>query len=163
MRYFGKKSLSSVMSVLLQLALYLAWALTIVAVVVGVVIVFHAQFGSPFSKGFEGSSREDIREWEMYQSLPLGIRILVLPYFGSVMALILIVIRKARALFSNFRNELVFSQGNVRVIREISKLVIAISILTFSVGSFLVAVILLLLCEILKAGTVLQEEHDLTV
>ncbi|NLJ46419.1 MAG: hypothetical protein GX430_07645, partial [Treponema sp.] len=51
----------------------------------------------------------------------------------------------------------------VRIIRQISKLVIAMAILTFSAGSFLTGVILLLICEILKAGTALQEEHDLTV
>jgi len=163
MKYFGSRSLSSVTSVLLRVAWYLACALTLAAIVLGVVIVFHAQFGSPFSQGMAKSSPADIRDWERFQSLPLGIRILVLPYFGAVMALVLMVIRKARALFSNFKNEVVFNQGNVRVIREISKLVIALSILTFSLGGLLTGVILLLLCEILKAGTSLQEEHDLTV
>jgi len=163
MKYFGNRSLSSVTSALLRVAWYLACALALVAVILGVVIVFHSQFGSPFSQGMTESSRDDIRDWERFQSLPLGIRILVLPYFGGVMALVLMVIRKASVLFSNFKNELVFHQGNVRVIREISKLVIALSILTFSAGSILGGVILLLLCEIVKAGTVLQEEHDLTV
>ena len=163
MKYFGKKSLSSVMSVLLGVAWYLAWAFALVALVLGVVIVFHAQFGSPFSEGMAASSQADIRDWERFQSLPLGVQILVLPYFGAVMALVLLVIRKARTLFAGFKNEAVFNQGNVRVIRETSRLVIALSILTFSLGSFLVGVILLLLCEIVKAGAALQEEHDLTV
>jgi hypothetical protein len=138
-------------------------ALTLAAIGLSVVIVFHAQFGSPFSQGMAGSSPADIRDWERFQSLPLGIRILILPYLGTVMALVLMVIRKARALFLNFKNEVVFNQGNVRVIREISKLVIALSILTFSAGALLTGVILLLLCEIVKAGVSLQEEHDLTV
>ncbi len=163
MKYFGNRSLSSVMGALLNAAWYLAWIFAAIAIVLAVVIVFHAQFGSPFAEGLAGSSKADIRDWEMFQSLPLGIRILVLPYFGALMALVLIVIRKARALFLNFRNEVVFDQGNVRIIREISKLVIISAVLTFSAGSFLAGVILLLLCEILKAGTSLQEEHDLTV
>jgi len=163
MKYFGNRSLSSVTSAILRVAWYLACALTLVLIVLGVVIVFHSRLGSPFTQGMAESSLADIRDWERFQSLPLGIRILVLPYFGGVMALVLMVIRKARALFSNFKAEVVFNQGNVRVIREISKLVIALSVLTFSVGSLLVGVILLLSCEIVKAGTVLQEEHDLTV
>ncbi|MCK7479922.1 MAG: DUF2975 domain-containing protein [Candidatus Moduliflexus flocculans] len=93
----------------------------------------------------------------------MGVRILILPYFGAVMTLVLMVLRNARALFSNFRNEVVFDQGNVRIIRRISRLVIALAILTFSAGSFLTGVILLLICEILAAGTTLKEEHDLTV
>ncbi len=163
MKYFGTRSLSSVMSALLRAAWYLAWIFAAVAVVLGVVIVFHEQFGSPFSGGMADSSRDDIRDWERFQNLPLGVRILILPYFGAVMTLVLMVLRNARALFSNFRNEVVFDQGNVRIIRRISRLVIALAILTFSAGSFLTGVILLLICEILAAGTTLKEEHDLTV
>lgn len=163
MKYFGSRSLSSVMSAVLRVAWYLAWVFAVVAIVLGVVIVFHARFGSPFSKGFEEGASQDARDWEMFQSLPLGIRILILPYFGAVMALVLFLIRKARILFANFKSEIVFDQNNVRVTQEISKLVIALSILTLSAGSLLIGVILLLLCQILKAGAVLQEEHDLTV
>ncbi len=163
MKYFGTRSLSSFMHGLLTVVWYLAWAFAVLAIVLGTVIVFHEQFGSPFSGGMADSSRADIRDWERFQSLPLGVRILILPYFGAVMTLVLMVLRKARILFSNFRSEVVFDPENVRVIRQISKLVIAMAVLTFSAGSFLTGVILLLICEILAAGTVLQEEHDLTV
>jgi len=163
MKYFGTRSLSSFMNALLTVAWYLAWVFAALAIVLGTVIVFHEELGSPFSRGMSDSSRADIQDWEKFQSMPLGVRILILPYFGAVMTLVLMVLRKARALFANFRGEIVFHQGNVRIIRQISKLVIAMAILTFSAGSFLTGVILLLICEILKAGTALQEEHDLTV
>ncbi len=163
MKYFGTRSLSSFMNALLTVAWYLAWLFAALAIILGTVIVFHEQFGSPFSQGMSESSRKDIQDWERFQNLPLGIRILILPYFGAVMTLVLMVLRKARALFSNFKDEVVFDAGNVRLIRRTSKLVIALAVLTFSAGSFLTAVILLLICEILAAGTVLKEEHDLTV
>ena len=163
MKYFGTRSLSSFMNALLTVAWYLAWVFAAVAIVLGTVIVFHEQLGSPFSQGMAESSRSDIRDWERFQNLPLAIRILVLPYFGAVMTLVLMVLRKTRSLFSNFKDEVVFDVGNVRLIRRTSKLVIALAVLTFSAGSFLTAVILLLICEILAAGTVLKEEHDLTV
>jgi hypothetical protein len=163
MKYFGKKSLSSVVSVILHVAWYLALVASAAAAVAGVVIVFHAQLGSPFAAGLAGSSAKDIQQWEMFQKLPLGVRFLILPYFGAVIALLLLIIRKSRKLFGNFKNDVVFDISNVRIIRAISKLVIALSIITFSLGSLLVGVILLLLCELIKRGAVLQEEHDLTV
>jgi hypothetical protein len=163
MKFFGKKSLSSVMSVLLRIAWYVALVGAVCAVGAGVVIVFHAELGSPFTAHLSGSSAKDIQDWQMFQGLPLGVRILVLPYFGAIITLVLIVIRKSRQLFTQFRNEIVFNQGNVRVILQVSRLVIALSIITFSLGSLLVGIILRLLCEIVKNGTVLQEEHDLTV
>ena len=163
MKFFGNKSLSSVMSVLLHIAWYLALLAAVCAVAAGVVIVFHAQLGSPFTHGLQGSSAKDIHDWQMFQSLPLGVRILILPYFGAIITLGLIVIRKSRQLFVQFKNDVVFNKANVRVILQVSRLVIVLSIITFSLGSLLVGIILRLVCEIVKSGTALQEEHDLTV
>ena len=163
MKFFGKKSLSSVMSVLLHIAWYLAIVAALGAAAAGVVIVFHAQFGSPFTPELAKSSAKDLHDWQMFQSMPLGVRILILPYFGAVIALLMIIIWKSRKLFAHFRNDIVFNTGNVRIILGISRLVIVFSIITFSLGSLLVGIILRLLCEIVKSGTTLQEEHDLTV
>lgn len=163
MKYFGKSSLSSVMSSLLRLAWVLAWIAAGLAVLVGLAIVFHAQLGSPFAEGLRVSSPKDVQDWEWFQSLPLGIRLCVLPYFGGIMALVILILGKSKQLFRNFRDDMVFAQGNVESIRDISRLVIGLSILTLSLGSFLVGIILFLLCEIVKSGTALQEEHDLTI
>jgi len=162
-KYFGKRSLSSVTSVILHVAWYLALVTAVLALAAGVVIVFHAQLGSPFAHGLEGSSARDIHDWQSFQGLPLGVRILVLPYFGAIMTLVIIVIRRSRQLFNRFRDEVVFNKDNVRSILQISRLIIALSIITFSLGTLLVGIILRLLCEIVKSGTALQEEHDLTV
>jgi len=163
MKFFGKKSLSSVMSVLLHIAWYLAFVAAAGAAVAGVVIVFHEQLGSPFASELAKSSAKNLYDWEMFQGMPLGVRILILPYFGGVIALLMIIIWKSRRLFAHFRADIVFNTGNVRIILDISRLVIAFSIITFSLGSLLVGIILRLLCEIVKNGTALQEEHDLTV
>jgi hypothetical protein len=163
MKFFGKKSLSSVMSVLLRIAWYLAIVAAVGAAAAGVAIVFHAQLGSPFASELAKSSAKDLHDWQMFQSLPLGVRILILPYFGAVMALLMIIIWKSRQLFAHFRSDIVFNTGNVRIILGISRLVIVFSIITFSLGSLLVGIILRLLCEIMKSGTTLQEEHDLTI
>ncbi len=163
MKFFGKKSLSSVMSVLLHIAWYLAIVGAVGAAAAGVAVVFHQQLGSPFASEMAKSSAKDIQQWEMFQNLPLGVRILVLPYFGAVITLLMIIIWKSRQLFAQFRKDVVFNASNVRIILSISRLVIAFSIVTFSLGSLLVGIILRLVCEIVKSGTVLQEEHDLTV
>jgi hypothetical protein len=163
MKYFGKRSLSSVVSVLLHVAWYVSLVIAACALAAGVLIVFHAQLGSPFAHGLEGSSATDIRDWARFQHLPLGVRILVLPYFGAIMTLVIIVIRKSRRLFDQFKNDVVFNKNNVRATLQISRLVIVLSIVTFSLGTLLVGIILRLLCEIMKNGTALQEEHELTV
>jgi hypothetical protein len=51
----------------------------------------------------------------------------------------------------------------VELLTVISKLNIAISILTFSFSSLLASVFLFLACEVFRSGTALQEEHDFTV
>lgn len=163
MKYFGKGSLSSTMRTLLQIGWYLAWLGGAIAIVLGFAIVFHAELGSPFAAGMKTSSAKDIQDWQWFQNLPLIARVWILPYFGGVMGLVVAIIGKARKLFGNFRDELVFDPGNVLIIRNISRLAIALSILSFSFGTFLFAIILLLLCEILKNGTALKEEQDLTI
>jgi hypothetical protein len=163
MKYFGKGSLSSAMSVALRIAFVLAVAAGLVAMVFGVLIVFHAQFGTPFEGGKATSSAKDIRDWEWFQGLPLALRVLLIPYFAAVVGLVIAIIWKARRLFMNFREERIFDLANVAGIREISKLVIILSILGFSLGSFLIGIILLLVCEILRSGTALKAEQDLTI
>jgi len=80
-----------------------------------------------------------------------------------VIIMMLIMTRKARRLFDNFKNEIVFNRSNVELLSTISKLNLGFGVLTFSLTTMLLSVVLFLLCEIIKSGTVLQEEHDLTI
>ena len=161
MKYFGKKSLSSVVSVILNVAWWVVIAMSIFAVVVFAIMLF--------IKPVEGNIAAEIAKWsndsswkEMY-SWPLIGKVLILPYFGVVVVFLLQIIKKAQQLFNNFKNDLVFNKSNVMLISKISKLLIVFSILTFNFSSLLVSVLLFMICEIFKKGTTLQEEHDFTV
>ena len=107
-----------------------------------------------------GSDKQD---WETFRNLPLAVKFLIMPYLAAVAVLLLMIIKKSRELFTNFKNDIVFNKSNVILISNISKLMIAFSALTFSLQSLILSVLLLMLCEIIKSGTALQEEHDLTV
>ena len=79
------------------------------------------------------------------------------------MVFVLRIMKSAQAIFSNFAKNIVFDKNNVEKIAKTGKMMIVLSIMTFNLSTFLVSVILLIVCEIFKNGTALQEEHDLTV
>lgn len=170
MKYFGKKSLSSVMSVVLRVLWYVTLLATILAPFLAALIIYLATFnGEPGSPGnivcdpTSDMSAADAKDWTMFSELPFAVKFLILPYFGSFLILLLAIIKKARLLFGNFRNDIVFNKSNVTIISKISKLTIVIAVLSLSITSFLIGIVLLLLCEIVKSGTTLQEEMDFTV
>lgn len=171
MKYFGKKSLSSVMSVVLRVLWYPLLAFAILAPLLGIAIVF---FSTPTGEHFGGQilgldqnacamNSADGKDWLFFKNLPLAVKSLIVPYFGSLFALLFLITNKARSLFANFRNDIVFNKCNVAIISSISKLIIAFAIVSFSFSTLLIGVVLLLLCEIVKSGATLQEEIDLTV
>lgn len=169
MKYLGKKSLSSFLSRLLHVSWYVVLAVSIIAVVIGLMILFSTPVEDPAASGFAKvnfcvfNELKNDEDWETIKNLPLVVRILMLLYFGPCVVLLLQIIKKSQHLFTNFKNDIVFSKSNVSNISKISKLLIGFSIITFNFSSLLVSIILLILCEIFKNGTALQEEHDLTV
>ncbi|MBL8026862.1 MAG: hypothetical protein JNL74_10655, partial [Fibrobacteres bacterium] len=150
MKYFGKKSLSSVMSTVLNIS----WILSIIACVIApffatFIIFFSTPAGESFminaakkysekpidscqinNELYGEYSEKDRKDWAMFKSLPLPIKLLIIPYFGSVLVLLLLIIRKSRILFANFKNDVVFNMNNVQLIATISKLLIPFSIIT---------------------------------
>ena len=177
MKYFGKKSLSSVVSGILNVSWYIVLVLSVIAPLVGTaVILFSTPLGDQIVSEMgkcnlnisptdfnQSMTSNDVKDWEMFKNLPLAVKLLILPYFITVLVLLLHIIKKSQLLFTNFKNDVVFNKSNVLIISKISKLLIAFSIITFSLSSLLISIVLMLLCEIIKNGTVLQEEHDLTV
>jgi hypothetical protein len=130
------------------------------------VVVFSVMM---FVKPSEGNIAAEMAKWstdstwkEMY-TWPLAGKILIFPYFAVFTVVLLQIIKKSQLLFTNFRNDVVFNAKNVAVISNISKLSIVFSILTISFTSLLISILMFILCEIIKKGTTLQEEHDLTV
>jgi len=161
MKYFGDKSLSSVVRVILNIAWWVVIAMSIFAVVVFAIMLFSKPEGNSVTAEIATWSNDS--SWKEMYSWPLIGKILILPYFGVVVVFLLQIIKKAQQLFNNFKNDLVFNKSNVMLISKISKLLIVFSILTFNFSSLLVSVLLFMICEIFKKGTTLQEEHDFTV
>jgi hypothetical protein len=169
MKYFGRKSLSSLLCGFFRVSWYVVLVLSIISAVAGVIILFAIPLGDPFTAEFAKNnfhfSGMDYKNTDCgnIHNWPLALKIILILYFGAIVVLMLKILKKAQHLFSNFKNDILFNKSNVRIISKISKLNIVLSILTFSFGSLLISVFLFMLCEIIKNGAVLQEEHDLTV
>jgi hypothetical protein len=158
MKYLGERSLSSVMSVVLKIA----WYVVLIGAIGGGLFLF-AMLLFPLEEITEAVELQNDPDWQRMYNMPLALKILFVPYFALAVVLLLKIIRKCRNLFENFRNDVVFRPHNVDLIRDIGKILIVFSIITFQFGSLIVSLLLLLLCEVFKNGTSLQEEHDLTV
>lgn len=167
MRFFGESSLSSLLHRVLPFVsafLVAAWLLLSVLLALA---LFPRSWGDPISRGIAETSRSaqalSDPDWANLVAMPTYVRVLVFPYFALVVFLLLGVLHHARRLFANFRQNLVFHPGNIHLLRSILVFLIPYSILSANFPSLLVSLILLLAAEILKNGSVLQEEHDLTV
>jgi len=181
MRYFGTKSLSSVVVKILNVVWVLMIIVTVLAPLAGTAAIY---FSTPQGEAFmaevkakhpdvvkpsearsldSASHEKRDKDWEQFKAVPLPVKILMLPYGLGVLGLVLVVLRRARALFRSFRDEPIFRKGNEQLMRGLAKLLIILGIATFDFNTLLIAVILLMACEVIKNGTVLQEEHDLTV
>ena len=158
MKYLGERSLSSVMSVVLNIAWYVV---LIGGIIVGIGFSL-VLFSPPDIQALITDVNND-PDWQVMMNLPLILKLLVIPYEALTLILLLVIIRKCRNLFEKFRREQVFPKENVTLIREVGKFLLIFSILTFRLVVLLVSLLLLMLCEVFKERTALQEEHDLTV
>jgi hypothetical protein len=180
MKYFGPESLSSKMSDLLLAAKVIVCIGLIVApIVLSAVIFFSTPVGEKVGKDiFSGRyctkdmkieakdfemTAKDRQDWDKFKNMPLAVKFLVLPYCIGLMILLLHIIKKAHLLFDNFKRDIVFHKGNVALISVLAKLLIVYGILTASFSLLLVSIVLFLLCEIIKDGSELKEELELTV
>ncbi len=166
MRYFGEKSLSSWMNPILQTA----WVLVLVSALGLSVLLAIALFPTPLSHTCLATISESIRlsraddpEWNEFLALPALTRVVVFPYLALLTVLMLLILRKARELFANFARDAIFRQENVALIGNTSKLLIAFSLFSLNFAALLVSLVLLVVGEILRNGTTLQDEQDLTV
>ena len=146
------------MSVILRIS----WYVVLVGAIGGGLFIF-AMLLFPLEGLTEAVELHNDQDWQRMYSMPLALKILFVPYYVVVVVLLLKIIRKCRNLFENFRNDVVFRPHNVDLIRDIGKILIVFSIITFQFGALIGSLLLLLLCEVFKSGTSLQEEHDLTV
>ncbi len=164
MKYLGEKSLSSFLNVFMRVCRYIVFVAAVIVGLVGSYLLF-APLDDPavvrMARCMEWNLQD--KDWITFKNLPFAVRLLFVPYFITVIVLMLKLMKKAQDLFTNFKNNIVFDRSNVHIISSFSKMLIPFSILTFDLGSLFVSSLLLLLCEIFKNGAALQEEHDLTV
>lgn len=169
MRYFGERSLSSFLKVVLQVAWFVVLIGAVAAAAWGALVLFATPVTDASASGLAHlnylafDSLKGDASLHAMRALPVAVKMLFLPYLVVIVVLMLRVIRRSQFLFDNFRKEAVFRQENVESLKTVSRLLIVLSIITFNLTSLLVAIILIIVTEILKNGTSLQEEHDLTV
>jgi len=161
MRYFGENSLSVWIYRVLQVSWYLviAGALLLMAILA---IAAFPEIGGTASTMICESAKTD-HEWSEFVALPPYVKALVFPYLALVAYVLAKILKRAQSLFDNFRRNAIFTRDNAANLSKLSKLTIGFSIVTFNFSALLMSLILLLICEIFKNGTALQEEHDLTV
>ncbi|NND00593.1 MAG: hypothetical protein HKN85_10470 [Gammaproteobacteria bacterium] len=159
MKYFGEKSLSSVLSTLFNFAWYAILIVSVIAVICGFIFIIVTTVNDPTAMGMDMEGED----WESFHGLPAVVKMLFLIYFGVLATLVLKIIKKSQLLFANFKQDIVFDQSNVTNTSNIGKLMVWFAVLTLDLGTLFVSLLLLMLCELFKSGAMLQEEHDLTV
>ena len=166
MKYFGTKSVSSALSLILKIA----WPLVLVTSICGSAflgaVIFSDKVNTCITAEIakdRNTSAQDMNDWEKFREAPVALKSLIFPYGAAVVVLLLMIIRKSKQLFDNFKKEIIFNKMNVELMTKINKLLLIFSIITFNLSGILTCVMLFMLCEIFKNGTALQEEHDLTV
>lgn len=167
MKYFGEKSLSSFLHKTLQAS----WILAVAGAVLLSGFLLFALLPIPW----QGNTTSDLAlrlscgadhpdpEWTSFLQLPWYVKVLVFPYLGVVTWLGVQVLLRARDLFARFRHDEVFSQENVAILSGLNRYLIAFSIATMNLSTLLVSLILVLVCQVLRNGTTLREELELTV
>ncbi len=165
MRYFGQNSLST----WIHRVLKGSWYLVIVGYVglsLLLAIAFFPNLGGPVTQQISqqicASGQQD-PEWQTFMATPLVCKAFVFPYLALITFLLLKILKQSESLFDNFRRNAIFTKDNATNLSKLSKWVIGFSLVTFNFSALLMSLILLLLCEIFKNGSALQEEHDLTV
>ena len=162
MKYLGKKSLSSLLVKILHIFWYLMIPISILCFFFLFVMLFlnPLQYNEILEVTKELNWYED---WKDANSIPFILKLLIIPYLLINIFLLMKILRISRELFKNFENDIIFNKNNVTIISKIGKFIIIFSILTFNLSSLIAGILLLILCEIFKNGTYLQEEHDLTI
>lgn len=169
MKYLGEKSLSSFLSKFFKVVYYI--------MLVGFSVTFmgffiYQFFISPDQAIPAEMANATCRDyWVLMQEnfcrgmkyMPIFMKFLFMLYGVTFGVLIVLIVKKMQILFNNFRHNKVFTRDNVNIINRIAKYTIIMSIMTFNLNSFFIGLFLLVLFEIFKNGTNLQEEHDYTV
>ena len=166
MKLFGVKSLSSFFSVLCAIAIPVIILTGIAGIVFWGAVTFSdkaSEFITAEMKKDADTTPKDIKDWEEFRKMHVSIKILMLPYGLVLVWLLILITRRSKQLFDNLKKDIVFNKANVELMRKINKVLLIFSIMTFNFSGLFTCILLLMLIEIFRSGTKLQEEHDLTV
>jgi hypothetical protein len=170
MRYIGKKSVSSFINVALKVAWWLLLVVLLLFCAVMVFKVFSIDLGDKMSQQIAGLDMSETGQnmllWFDYSQIStwaLGGKIVAMIFFIACGVLRLWILRTVQRLFANLTRDIVFDHKNVRLLSTMSLLLIVSSIINWSFGMLMVSLLMLILCEIFKKGSTLQEEQNLTV
>jgi hypothetical protein len=170
MRYIGKKSVSSFINVVLKVAWWLLLACLLLFCLVVVFKLFSIDLGDKMSEQIAGLDMSDAGQnwllWFDYNQIatwPMAGKIIAFVSFLACGVLRLWILRTVQRLFANFTRDIVFDYKNVRLLSTISLFLIISSVINWSLGMLMVSLLMLILCEIFKKGSTLQEEQNLTV
>lgn len=157
-KYLGDKSLSSLIEKLLSVF----WWIMAALMVTGVPLEILALFRIPG----EGSPLYAVLT---YVEIPFSAarssayKVMILLQIAVIVPVTLILIRKLRDLFRNFRLNLVFRSENITLLGQLALLFLLLSAASLNILSLILSIVLLVLTEIFKRGAALQEENDWTV
>ena len=169
MKYFGARSVSSVISVILAVMWPLVLAMSICGAAFFGAMVFSDKVDSfimaQAAKDHNPTAKElkDIKDWEEFRHMPAPLKALFFPYGAAVVIVLMMAIRRSKLLFDNFKKNIIFSRENVELMKRANKAILVFSIMTFNFSGIFTCIMLYMLAEIFKNGADLQEEHDLTV
>ena len=101
MKYLGKNSLSSVVSIILRIAWWAVLVMAIFGVVVFTIMMFvkpvDGNIAAEMGKWSTDSTWKDMYTW------PLAGKIIIYPYFAAFLVVLLQIIKKSQKLFTNFK------------------------------------------------------------
>lgn len=172
MKYLGRKSVSSVMCIILRILwIGLLTALIAGVIIYGATLIFPSltenipeECALEFQLELKNSlTGKELEEWHMFTEQSPFIRALVIPYFVAVTVLLLNIVSKTRQIFVHFTNDVIFDKGNTEILRKISKFNLAYAILTINVTLLLISIVLFVFCHVFERGSNLQEDLDLTI
>jgi hypothetical protein len=169
-KYIGKKSVSSFINV----GLKVAWWLLLVILVLFTLVVFFKLFaidlGDKMSGQIAGLEMTDAGQnwllWFDYSQIatwPMIGKVIAFVSFLACAVLRLWILRTVQRIFANFTRDIIFDYKNVKLLSTASLLFVISSVINWSLGLLLMSLLMLILCEIFKKGSTLQEEQDLTV
>jgi hypothetical protein len=170
MKYIGKKSVSSVINVILKIA----WWLLLAAMILFTLVVFFKLFSIDLGERLtEDIAKLDMADagqnwllWFDYSQIatwPMIGKIIAFASFLACGVLRLWILRTVQRMFANFTQDTIFDYRNIKLLSTASVFFVISSVLNWSFGMLMVSLLMVILCEIFKKGSRLQEEQDLTV